>query len=132
MLLEGDSPIFRQLADRIEDDILAGTYPEDTQIPSTNEFAAFLRINPATANKAINLLVAADTIYKRRGIGMFVAPGARERLLAARRQTFTDEYLKPLLAEAAHLGIRPPDLISMITRVAEESTPMSPVTERTT
>lgn len=132
VLLEGDSPIFRQLAEQIEDGILAGTYPEESQIPSTNEFAAFLRINPATANKAINVLVAAGTLYKRRGIGMFVAPGARESLLAARRETFTNEYIQPLLAEATNLGIQPPDLISMINRAAAQQVAMTPATEGTT
>lgn len=120
-MLEGDSPIFRQLAERIEGDILTGTYAEESQIPSTNEFAAFLRINPATANKAINLLVADGTLYKRRGIGMFVAPGARERLLAQRRQRFTDEYVRPLLSEASNLGITPHELVSLITRAADDT-----------
>lgn len=131
-MLEGDSPIFRQLAERIEADILAGTYPEESQIPSTNEFAAFLRINPATANKAINLLVADDTLYKRRGIGMFVAPGARERLLSGRRQRFTDEYIRPLLVEAANLGLQPHELVAMITRTANEMTPTATAWEGTT
>lgn len=120
-MLEGDSPIFRQLAERIEGDILTGTYAEESQIPSTNEFAAFLRINPATANKAINLLVADGTLYKRRGIGMFVAPGSRERLLAQRRQRFTDEYVRPLLSEASNLGITPHELVSLITRAADDT-----------
>lgn len=120
-MLEGDSPIFRQLAERIEGDILTGTYAEESQIPSTNEFAAFLRINPATANKAINLLVADGTLYKRRGIGMFVAPGARERLLAQRRQRFTDEFVRPLLSEASNLGITPHELVSLITRAADDT-----------
>lgn len=98
-------PIFLQLAEQIENDIIEGTHPEETQIPSTNEFAAFLRINPATAGKGVNLLVDAGILYKKRGIGMFVATGARARILAQRRERFRDQYVVPLLAEAAKLGI---------------------------
>lgn len=112
--MDDSRPIFQQLAERIEDDIIAGHYPEDTQIPSTNEFAAFLRINPATAGKGVNLLVETGILTKKRGIGMFVTPGARQRLLAARRARFRDEYVAPLVAEAARLGIDPAELSAMI------------------
>ncbi len=107
-------PIYSQVAEQIENDILSGALPEDTQIPSTNEFAAFLRINPATAGKGVNLLVDEGILYKRRGIGMFVSPGARDRLVAARRERFRTQYVVPLLAEAAKLGIRPEQLADMI------------------
>jgi len=98
-------PIYSQVAEQIENDIIAGALPEDTQVPSTNEFAAFYRINPATALKGVNLLVDEGILYKKRGIGMFVAEGARERLVAQRRDRFTEEYVRPLLAEAEKLGI---------------------------
>jgi GntR family transcriptional regulator len=118
MEMDSAQPIFRQLAQRIEQDIVDGTYPEETQVPSTNEFAAFLRINPATANKGINLLVDAGILYKRRGIGMFVAQGARRYLLDARRESFTQQYIRPLLDEAARLDITPEELAAMIRQAA--------------
>ncbi|MBN9978105.1 GntR family transcriptional regulator, partial [Listeria monocytogenes] len=65
-------PIFVQVAEQIENQILAGLLAEDAQIPSTNELAGFLRINPATALKGVNMLVDAGIVEKRRGIGMFV------------------------------------------------------------
>ena len=68
-------PIFVQIAEQIENDIIGGVLPEEAQIPSTNEFAAFYRINPATAGKGVNLLVDEGILYKKRGIGMFVAGG---------------------------------------------------------
>jgi DNA-binding transcriptional regulator YhcF (GntR family) len=84
-------------------------------VPSTNEFAAFHRINPATAGKGVNLLVDAGVLYKKRGIGMFVSAGARDRLIAQRRDRFTTEFIEPLLVEAEKLGIDTAQLTAMIT-----------------
>ncbi len=83
-------------------------------MPSINEFAAFHRINPATALKGVNLLVEAGVLYKKRGIGMFVASGAHERILDQRRSAFESEFVQPLIAEAAKLGITSAQLASMI------------------
>ena len=112
--MDESRPIFLQIAEQLENDIIAGTLPEESQVPSTNELAAFLRINPATAGKGVNLLVDAGILYKKRGIGMFVASGARDRLVAARREQFRDQYLVPLLAEAAKLDISAEQLAGMI------------------
>jgi len=112
--VDDDRPIFQQIAEQIENEIIAGALPEDTQIPSTNEFAAFHRINPATAGKGVHLLVETGILYKKRGIGMFVAPGARARLIAERRERFRAQYVLPLLAEATKLGIAPAELAAMI------------------
>ena len=113
--MEEGRPIFVQLAEQIENDILSGALAEETQVPSTNEFAAFHRINPATAGKGVNLLVDAGILYKKRGIGMFVAEGSRARIVGARRQQFATEYLEPLLAEAEKLEISREQLAGMIT-----------------
>ncbi|MFC0582084.1 GntR family transcriptional regulator [Micrococcoides hystricis] len=114
-MFDDDRPLFQQLADKITAGILSGEYAEGTAVPSINELAAFYRINPATANKAVNLLVALHVIEKRRGIGMFVLAGARQRLLAARRQEFALTYIEPLLNEADRLGISLDELIDLIT-----------------
>jgi GntR family transcriptional regulator len=113
-VIEEGKPIFVQIAEQIENDIIDGHLPEETQVPSTNEFAAFHRINPATAGKGVNLLVDDGILYKRRGIGMFVASGARTRLVEKRAGQFRDEFLLPLLREAAKLGIGPAELSDMI------------------
>ena len=114
-MIEEGKPIFMQIAEQIENDIIERRLPEESQVPSTNEFAAFHRINPATAGKGVNLLVDDGILYKKRGIGMFVAAGARDRLIARRHEGFRDEYLRPLLAEAAKLGIDAATLTDMIT-----------------
>ncbi len=114
--MDDGRPIFLQLAERISADIVEGVYPEDTPVPSTNEFAAFYRINPATAGKGVNLLVERGVLYKRRGIGMFVSPGARELLLSERRERFAEQYLRPLLAEARRLEIDDAELTRLIAK----------------
>jgi DNA-binding transcriptional regulator YhcF (GntR family) len=112
--VDDSRPLFQQLADQIADEIIDGTLPEEGQVPSTTEFAAFHRINPATALKGVTLLVDDGILYKKRGIGMFVATGARDRLLHQRREKFRTDYVRPLLAEAAKLGIGPDAVADLI------------------
>lgn len=117
-MLDESKPLFIAVAEQIEEGILDATYAEDEPVPSTNELAAFLRINPATAGKGLNRLVDAGVLVKRRGVGMFVAPGAVELLRRRRREAFTRTYLVPLLREAARLDIPPHELAQMITKEA--------------
>lgn len=114
MLIDDGRPIFLQIAERIESDIIDGTLAEESQVPSTNEFAAFYRINPATAAKGVNRLVDDGILYKQRGIGMFVSAGARAVLMQRRREKFFDQYVQPLAREARKLGIEPDELANMI------------------
>lgn len=118
-MFDESRPLFLQIAEQIENDVLDGAAPEESQVPSTNELAAFYRINPATAGKGINLLVERGVLYKKRGIGMFVSSGARARLVAARREQFQNDFVRPLVAEAEKLGIRPDELVAMIQKGAE-------------
>ena len=113
-VLNDHTSIYLQIAKMLEDGILRGIYPEETQVPSTNELAKLYTINPATAAKGINLLVDDGILYKRRGIGMFVSPGAREKILRKRRAAFARDHIAPLLAEARSLGITREELLNMI------------------
>ena len=112
--LDEGTPLFVQIAEQLADDIVDGVLAEGARVPSTNELAAFYRINPATAAKGINVLVDEAVLEKRRGIGMFVAAGAREQLRAGRRKRFAEQYLDPMLAEATRLGIDTDTLVSLI------------------
>jgi DNA-binding transcriptional regulator YhcF (GntR family) len=112
------TPLFVQIAEQLADDIVDGLLAEGARAPSTNELAAFYRINPATAAKGINVLVDDGVLEKRRGIGMFVAAGAREQLRARRRKQFAGQYLDPLLAEAGRLGIDTDTLVTLIQRTS--------------
>ena len=114
-MFDDRSPIYRQIADRIKADVLSGALRSDEQVMSTNQYAAFYRINPATAAKGLNQLVTDGVLYKRRGVGMFVASGARNQLLERRRTEFADQYVRPLMTEAHKLGISPRELTTMIT-----------------
>lgn len=107
-------PIFVQIAQQIEDAIIDGALADGDQAPSTNELAAFHRINPATAAKGVSVLVEMGVLVKRRGIGMFVADGARDALIARRRATFAEQFIVPLIAEADALGIEADDLTNLI------------------
>ena len=113
-MFDDSTPIFMQLADQLCAEIVAGTYHDGAKAPSINELAVFHRINPATANRAIALLVERGVLIKRRGIGMFVADGARLHLIEERRQALVDRYVRPLIAEAATLGISGRELIALI------------------
>ena len=119
-MIEEGRPLFLQIAEAIEDSIVDGSLTEDGQAPSTNELAAFYRINPATAAKGVAMLTEKGVLVKRRGIGMFVAPGARGILVQERRDAFATRFLDPLLAEARTLGLSPEELTSLLrTRAAE-------------
>ena len=116
MPFQGEKPIFLQLAEQLEEAILSGAYPEGSQVPSITEYAATYKINPATANKGINLLVNAGLLYKKRGIGMFVAEGARAKLRKQRSEAFYQDYVKKLVREAQNLGLDLDQLTELIQR----------------
>ena len=111
-----DKPIFIQIAEGIEDGILTGAFPEESQIPSITEFSVNYKINPATALKGINLLVDENIIYEKRGVGMFVAEGAVQKLRKKRQDQFYTNYISNLIDEARRLGISSEDVIAMIER----------------
>jgi GntR family transcriptional regulator len=120
-VLDEGTPLFVQIAEQLTGEIADGTLAEGDRVPSSNEFAAFLRINPATAAKGINVLVDDGLLEKRRGVGMFVVAGARDRVLERRRNEFAEQFVAPLLAEARRLGIAPAALVTMIEEGAEKA-----------
>ncbi len=114
MNFDGEKPIYLQIAEQIEDAILTEAFPEETQIPSTTEISVTYKMNPATALKGINLLVDAGTVYKKRGLGTFVARGAKKKLMEKRKQEFYNRYIVSLLEEAGKLGISRRELAAML------------------
>ena len=111
---DGEKPIYIQMAEWIEENILTGVFPEETQIPSTTEISAMYRINPATALKGVNILVDKGIIYKKRGLGMFVSSGAEQKIRGERKQEFFEKYVKALVSEAQKLQISKNEIITMI------------------
>ncbi len=120
-LMDDTRLIFMQIAERIENDIIEETLLEESQVPSTNQFAVFYQINPATAAKGVNLLVDQGILYKKRGIGMFVASGARAVLMEKRKEQFYEQYVVTMIREAEKLGITLDQLTIMIQRGDNES-----------
>ena len=114
-LLNEEKSIYLQICDRIETDILRGVLLEGERVPSTNELARLYTINPATAAKGLGILVDRGILYKKRGLGMFVADGAAEAIRLRRKQEFMEGKLRELLAEARSLGITTGELIAMLT-----------------
>lgn len=119
-ILNDQNLIYQQIAQMLEDGILRGEYPEESQVPSTNELARAFNINPATAAKGINRLVDESLLYKRRGIGMFVAEGALKTLQTRRRKAFAGEQVRALVREAMRLGMSQEELLQLVGDVSQE------------
>ena len=105
MTFTNDKAIYLQMADRLCDEILAGTYKEDDRIPSVREYAVLLQVNTNTAVKAYDELARANIIYNKRGLGYFVSPGAKEQILTERRREFMDNKLPELFRQMRLLDI---------------------------
>ncbi|WP_291636843.1 GntR family transcriptional regulator [Clostridium sp.] len=111
-----DVPLYTQIAKAIEDNVLKGIFEEETAIPSTTEISVKYKINPATVAKGFNLLVDEGIIYKKRGVGMFVVTGSKEKLMEKRQENFYENYIVSLIEEAKKLDISSLDIIKMIER----------------
>jgi DNA-binding transcriptional regulator YhcF (GntR family) len=110
-MFDDRTPIYQQIAARLKQDILDGTLNEGDQVMSTNQYATYYRINPATAAKGVHQLVEEGVLHKRRGLGMYVTEGAREKLLAQRRDRFFTEMVDPMAAEASLIGVPLADVV---------------------
>ena len=125
---EDSTPIYLQIAEEVRTQILSGDLSDGDRLTSTTEYATQYRINPATANKAITLLVDEGLAVKRRGIGMFVAHGAYERLRDERARTYVDTTLGPALHTGRILGLSDDDLVEAA-RTYLRNSPVNPIKE---
>ncbi|WP_341960215.1 GntR family transcriptional regulator [Planococcus maritimus] len=116
MINSSDStkPLFLQVRELIEDQIVNDQLREGDQAPSTNQLVNFYKINHATVSKGITQLVDEGILYKKRGIGMFVAEGAKHTLVQQRKKAFVDNYVTRLVQEAEKLGITEQEIIEFI------------------
>ena len=119
--LNDSAPIFQQIMEIIESDIITGVYQVDDLIISTTQIAKVYSVNHTTAVKAISKLTDAGILYKKRGIGMCVANGAREKIEKRRKEIFLNQTIDALLTEARTLGIEQEELISIIRTRGEQS-----------
>ena len=121
-LFDQDKPIYLQVREKIEDQIVNNQLHEGEQAPSTNQLVSFYKINHATVSKGVNQLVEEGILFKKRGIGMFVAEGAREKLIQKRKDAFVDEYIVKLVQEANKLSISETEIIELIKKVKGRGT----------
>ena len=112
-------PIYRQLRDRVVDMILDGVLKEGDPLPSVRNVAAENRVNPLTVLKAYQELVGEELVETRRGLGMFVKPGAKDSLLHGERQRFLADQWPKIAATIQRLGLSPQELLD----AAKKSTP---------
>lgn len=112
-----DKPIYVQIREKIEDQIVNDQLKEGEQAPSTNQLADFYKINHITVSKGVNQLVEERILYKKRGIGMFVAEGAKEKLITERKAAFNDAFIVGLVLETENLGISEIEIVEYIKQV---------------
>jgi DNA-binding transcriptional regulator YhcF (GntR family) len=114
-------PIYVQIAEGIEDDIVTGRLGEGAPVYSQLTLSRELRVNPATAAKGINMLVYKGVLERQRGQSMAVAAGARARLLEERRADAFESRVRDLLAEAGKIGLSRRDVVNTIKKIAQEN-----------
>lgn len=124
-MFDGREPIYHQIAEAIRGEILSGALQEEDQVMSTTQYATTYQINPATAAKAFAQLVDEGVLYKRRGVGMFVGPGAAEQLRTQRRTAFFAERFDPVIREAELLGLSTADLTAYLTSRQDSTAPVA-------
>src|SRR4051812_38478609 len=112
-------PIYRQLRDRVVAMILDGVLKEGDPLPSVRTVAAEFRVNPLTVLKSYEELVAEELVEKRRGLGTFIKPGARNLLLEGERQKFLAEEWPRISANIQRLGLKTEELLNAAHRKAK-------------
>lgn len=120
MDFSSQTPIYIQIADDIRRRVVAGELAGGDQLMSTTQYATTYRINPATANKAFNILVDEGIVEKRRGIGMFITPAANDILTTAGRADYRAEILEPAVENGLALGLTPTQLIDLVTQIVKD------------
>jgi GntR family transcriptional regulator len=111
---DGSKPIYVQIAEWMETEIINGHFESDQKVYSQYQLAEMYTINPATAAKGLNLLVDEQILYKKRGLGMFVSPRAKEMIVNKRKSQTLKRLVQELVLEASRLQISETELIQMI------------------
>lgn len=116
MIFNPDSikPIYLQIAEWLEAEILNENLKEEERIYSQYQLADMFNINPATAAKGLNLLADENIVYKKRGLGMFVSPQAKQFILEKRKNRILGQMVNDLVIEAKRLNVEDSELFRMI------------------
>lgn len=119
---DGTKPIYMQIAEWVETEILNGNFVSEDKVYSQYQLAEMFNINPATAAKGLSLLVEDHILYKKRGLGMFVTNNALELIRHKRKNQTLKRLIKEIVLESGRLGVSENELINMIKEVAGEET----------
>ncbi|WP_416149855.1 GntR family transcriptional regulator [Salipaludibacillus sp. HK11] len=111
---DGTKPIYVQIAEWLETEILNGHLTKDDKVYSQYQLAEMFTINPATAAKGLTLLLDDEIVYKKRGLGMFVAEGAQKKILSKRKSQTLVRMIDNLVREAKFLDVPHDELVRMI------------------
>ncbi|MFJ7827966.1 GntR family transcriptional regulator [Psychrobacillus sp. NPDC096623] len=111
---ESTKPIYVQIAEWLENEIIAERFKDDEKVYSQYQLADLFNINPATAAKGLTILVEDKILYKKRGLGMFVAPEAKTMILEKRRNETLTKMVKDIVLEAKRLSVTKEELIQLI------------------
>ncbi len=117
---DGLKPIYIQIAEWLENEILAGNFTADQKVYSQYQLAEMFNINPATSAKGLNILADEQILYKKRGLGMFVTTDAKEKILKKRKNRTLKRLVQEVVAEAKTLGVDVEELFAMIKKAYEE------------
>ena len=118
--VQSTTPIYMQLADWLEQEILADRLLPDGKVYSQYQLAEIFNVNPATAGKGLTILVEKELLYKKRGLGMFVVADAKQRIIATRKNETLIQLAKELVQEAKRLAVSDEDVISLIKHIQQE------------
>ncbi|MBL4296966.1 GntR family transcriptional regulator [Vibrio fluvialis] len=117
---QDNQPIFRQLADKITEQILQGIWPEGEPLPSVRTVSADLKINHLTVMKGYQLLVDEGLVEKRRGQGMYVASGALNQLQTQQRQQFLEQQIPQIAATLTQIDMSLEDFMQQLKQYIED------------
>lgn len=115
--LDGTKPIYIQISEWLETEILNGSFESDQKIYSQYQLAEIFNINPATAAKGLNILADEDILYKKRGLGMFVTENAQNMILSKRKNQTLKRLVFEIVLEAERLNVDREELVEMIYKV---------------
>lgn len=117
--LDSTTPIYIQIAKWLQHEIVADRLQTDDKVYSQYQLAELFNVNPATAGKGLTILLEEQLLYKKRGLGMFVTPDAKERILTKRRNETLTKMAQDLVIEAQRLLVSDEELLALIRRTQE-------------
>jgi len=118
--LDSTTPIYIQIAEWLQHEIIANRLQADEKVYSQYQLAELFNINPATAGKGLTILLEEQLLYKKRGLGMFVATDAKDRILLKRRSEILTKMAQEIVLEAQRLLVSDEELLALIQKTQEE------------